>query len=67
MSYGADLASMWRQSGVIVGRVLRGEAPTNLPIQQPARLELAVNAKTAMFLKVAIPPTILVRADAVID
>jgi putative ABC transport system substrate-binding protein len=67
LSYGADLASMWRQSGVIVGRILKGERPTNLPIQQPARFELAVNAKTAMSLKVAIPPSTLVRADAVID
>jgi putative ABC transport system substrate-binding protein len=67
LSYGADLASMWRQSGVIVGRVLKGERPANLPIQQPAKLELTVNAKTAMFLKLPVPPNILVLADAVID
>ena len=58
---------MWRQSGVIVGRVLKGERPANLPIQQPAKLELTVNAKTAMFLKLPVPPNILVLADAVID
>ena len=67
LSYGADLASMWRQSGVIVGRVLKGERPENLPVEQPARFELAVNAKTAMELKRPIPPNILVRADTVID
>ena len=67
LSYGADLPSMWRQSGVIVGRVLKGVRPADLPIEQPARLELAVNAKTALALKLAIPPTILVRADTVID
>jgi putative ABC transport system substrate-binding protein len=67
LSYGADLASMWRQSGVIVGRVLKGERPANLPIQQPAKLELTVNVKTAMFLKLPVPPNILVLADAVID
>jgi putative ABC transport system substrate-binding protein len=67
LSYGADLASMWRQSGVIVGRVLKGERPANLPIQQPAKLELTVNAKTAMFLKLPVPPNILVLADAVIE
>jgi putative ABC transport system substrate-binding protein len=67
LSYGADLASMWRQSGVIVGRVLKGERPANLPIQQPAKLELTVNAKTAMFLKLPVPPNVLVLADAVID
>jgi putative ABC transport system substrate-binding protein len=67
LSYGADLASMWRQSGVIVGRIVKGERPESLPIQQPARFELAVNAKTALALKLAIPPNILVRADTVID
>lgn len=67
LSYGADLPSMWRQSGVIVGRVLKGERPADLPIEQPARLELAVNAKTALALKLAIPPNILVRADTVIE
>ncbi len=67
LSYGADLASMWRQSAVIVGRVLKGERPADLPIEQPAKLELAVNAKTASALKLPIPSNILVRADAVID
>ena len=67
LSYGVDLASMWRQSGVIVGKVLKGETPANLPIEQPARFELAVNAKTAMVLNLPIPPNILVRADTVID
>jgi putative ABC transport system substrate-binding protein len=67
LSYGADLASMWRQSGVIVGRIVKGERPESLPIQQPARFELAVNAKAAMLLNLPIPPGILVRADAVID
>jgi len=67
LSYGADLPSMWRQSGVIVGRILKGERPADLPIEQPARLELAVNAKTASALKLPIPSNILVRADTVID
>ncbi len=67
LSYGADLPSMWRQSAVIVGRVLKGERPADLPIEQPARLELAVNAKTALALNLPIPPNILVRADSVID
>ena len=67
LSYGADLASMWRQSGVIVGRILKGERPANLPVEQPAMFELAVNAKTAMLLNRPIPPNILARADIVID
>jgi putative tryptophan/tyrosine transport system substrate-binding protein len=58
---------MWRQSGVIVGRIVKGERPESLPNQQPARFELAVNAKTALALKLAIPANILVRADTVID
>ena len=67
LSYGAVLASMWRQSGVIVTRVLKGEKPANLPVEQPAKFELVVNAKTALSLGLAIPPNILVRADEVIE
>ena len=50
-----------------MGKVLKGETPANLPIEQPARFELAVNAKTATALSLPIPPNILVRADTVID
>jgi ABC-type uncharacterized transport system substrate-binding protein len=67
LSYGAVLASMWRQSGVIVTRVLKGEKPADLPVEQPAKFELVVNAKTALSLGLAIPPNILVRADEVIE
>jgi putative tryptophan/tyrosine transport system substrate-binding protein len=67
LSYGPVLASMWRQSGVIVAKVLRGAIPTELPIEQPAKFELAVNAKTALSLGLAIPPNMLVRADEVIE
>ena len=67
VSYGAVLASMWRQSGVIVTRVLKGEKPADLPVEQPAKFELVVNAKTALSLGLAIPSNILVRADEVIE
>ena len=67
LSYGAVLASMWRQSGVIVTRVLKGEKPADLPVEQPAKFELVVNAKTALSLGLAIPSNILVRADEVIE
>ena len=67
LSYGPVLASMWRQSGVIVAKILRGAMPTELPIEQPAKFELAVNATTALSLGLAIPPNMLVRADEVIE
>ena len=67
LSYGPVLASMWRQSGVIVAKILKGAKPTDLPVEQPAKFELAVNAKTALSLGLAIPPNMLVRADEVIE
>ncbi|MGB8176451.1 MAG: ABC transporter substrate binding protein, partial [Pseudolabrys sp.] len=67
LSYGPVLASMWRQSGVIVTKVLKGAKPTDLPIEQPTKFELLVNAKTAQSLGLTIPPNLLLRADAVIE
>lgn len=67
MSYGPVLASMWRQTGVIVAKVLKGAAPSDLPVEQPTKFELAVNAKTALSLGISIPPNMLVRADEVIE
>jgi putative ABC transport system substrate-binding protein len=67
LSYGAVLASMWRQTGVIVTRILKGEKPASLPVEQPAKFELVVNARTALSLGLSIPPYILVRADEVIE
>jgi putative ABC transport system substrate-binding protein len=67
LSYGPVLASMWRQAGVIVARILKGAKPMELPVEQPTKFELAVNAKTALSLGLAIPPNMLVRADEVIE
>ena len=67
MSYGAGIPQMYQNSALLVGRILSGAKPAELPIEQPTKFELIVNLKGAGSLGIEIPPTILVRADQVIE
>ena len=67
MSYGTDLGDAYRLGGIYVGRVLRGTKPEDLPIVQASRFELVLNLPAANLLGVTFPPTLLARADEVIE
>jgi len=67
LAYGPSLAGVWRQVGGITGRILKGAKPSDLPVELPTKLELAVNIRTAKALRLTIPPSMLVRADVVIE
>ena len=67
IAYGPDLSDLLRRCGDYVGKILKGAKPGDLPVQRPGKFQLAINLKTALTLKLAVPQSLVLRADRVIE